>query len=169
MRSSIRASVLPRGRNEDVVTPARYQTLRTAAMSRLCAALDSDIVYSFRRSKITVTAACLLLVIVLAAALAPWITPHDPFDLQQLSLLDSHAPPAWMEGGDSRFLLGTDDQGRDVLSTIVHGTRISLAVGVFSVTLAAVLGVVLGLVAGYAGGAIDSLIMRIADVQLTFP
>jgi peptide/nickel transport system permease protein len=151
------------------MTYERYKTVRTAAFSRLGKALDSDIAFSFRRSKMTMVASCLILIIVFAAMLAPWITPHNPFDLKQLNLLDSHAPPAWMEGGDSRFLLGTDDQGRDVLSTIVHGTRISLAVGVLSVTLAAVLGVVLGLIAGYAGGAIDSLIMRIADVQLTFP
>ncbi len=131
--------------------------------------LDSDIIYSFRRSKVTVVAAIFVLGIVLAAALAPWIAPHDPFDLSQLSLLDSHAPPAWTEGGDLRFLLGTDDQGRDVLSTILYGARISLAVSVLAVALAALLGVVFGLVAGYVGGAIDSFIMRSADVQLTFP
>jgi peptide/nickel transport system permease protein len=139
------------------------------SLRRLAAVLDSDILYSFWGSKMTVVATFLILVIVLAAALAPWIAPHDPFDLKQLNLLDSHVPPAWMEGGDSRFLLGTDDQGRDVLSTILHGTRISLGIGVLSVALAAILGVVLGLTAGYLGGAIDSLIMRIADVQLTFP
>jgi peptide/nickel transport system permease protein len=151
-----------------VVMPAPYENEQTA-LTRLAGILDNDLAYSFRRSKATVIAANFILVIVLAAALAPWIAPHDPFDLRQLSLLDSHAPPAWMEGGSSRFLLGTDDQGRDVLSTIVYGLRISLAVGGLSVAFAAVLGVVLGLVAGYVGGATDSVIMRIADVQLTFP
>ena len=138
-------------------------------VSRLAAGLDSDLLYSFCQSKVTVAAAAFVLVIVLAAALAPWIAPHDPFDLRQLNLLDSHAPPAWMEGGSSRFMLGTDDQGRDVLSTILYGSRISLAIGALAVVFAAVLGIVLGLIAGYVGGAIDSLIMRIADVQLTFP
>jgi peptide/nickel transport system permease protein len=106
---------------------------------------------------------------VLAAILAPWIAPHDPFDLRQLSLLDSHLPPAWLADGDPRYLLGTDDQGRDVLSTILYGSRISLGVGVLSVALAGALGIVLGLIAGYAGGFLDAVIMRIADVQLTFP
>ena len=100
---------------------------------------------------------------------APWIAPHDPFDLASLNLLDSRIPPAWSEEGDKRFLLGTDDQGRDILSTIMYGSRISLAVGFASVVFAAVLGVSLGLLAGYFGGAVDSIIMRIADVQLTFP
>jgi peptide/nickel transport system permease protein len=148
--------------------PAAFEN-EQAAVGRLATILDNDLVHSFRRSKATVVAANFILIIVLAAALAPWIVPQDPFDLRQLNLLDSHAPPAWMEGGSSRFLLGTDDQGRDVLSTIVYGLRMSLAVGGLSVAFAAVLGVVLGLVAGYVGGATDSVIMRIADVQLTFP
>jgi peptide/nickel transport system permease protein len=135
----------------------------------LAAFLDHDLVYSFLHSKVTIVAALVTLAIVLAAAFAPWIAPHDPFDLRQLNLLDSHLPPAWAPDGDSRFLLGTDDQGRDVLSAILYGARISLSVGVLSVVLAAALGIALGLVAGYAGGAIDSVIMRAADVQLTFP
>jgi peptide/nickel transport system permease protein len=136
---------------------------------RLAAFFDHDLVYSFLHSKVTVVAALVTLLIVLAAALAPWIAPHDPFDLRQLNLLDSHLPPVWAVEGDSRFLLGTDDQGRDVLSAILYGARISLSVGVLSVVLAAVVGIALGLVAGYAGGAVDSIIMRAADVQLTFP
>jgi peptide/nickel transport system permease protein len=136
---------------------------------RFTAALDSDLVHSFLRSKITVAAALITVVLVLAAVLAPWIAPHNPFDLRQLNLLDSHLPPAWVADGDRRYLLGTDDQGRDVLSTILYGSRISLSVGVLSVGLAAALGIVLGLIAGYAGGFLETLIMRIADVQLTFP
>jgi peptide/nickel transport system permease protein len=101
--------------------------------------------------------------------LAPWVAPHDPFDLRQLSLLDSHNPPAWAAGGDRRYLLGTDDQGRDVLSTILYGSRISITVGLLSVLFAATLGITLGLVSGYVGGIADALIMRVADVQLTFP
>jgi peptide/nickel transport system permease protein len=136
---------------------------------RLAAALDSDLVHAFLRSKIAVAAALITLLLVLAAVLAPWIAPHDPFDLRQLNLLDSHLPPAWLADGDPRYLLGTDDQGRDVLSTILYGSRISLGVGVLAVGLAAALGIVLGLIAGYAGGFLEALIMRIADVQLTFP
>ncbi len=136
---------------------------------RLTAALDSDLLHAFLRSKITIAAALVTVTLVLAAVLAPWIAPYDPFDLRQLNLLDSHLPPAWLAGGDPGYLLGTDDQGRDVLSTILYGSRISLGVGVLAVGLAAALGIVLGLIAGYAGGFLDALIMRIADVQLTFP
>ena len=131
--------------------------------------LDSDIVYSFWQSKITVVAALVTLIIVLGAVFAPLVAPHNPFDLKTLSLLDSHLPPVWQKGGDARYLLGTDDQGRDILSTILYGSRMSLAVGVMSVALAAALGIALGLVSGYAGGIVDTLIMRAADVQLTFP
>ncbi len=136
---------------------------------RLTKFLDNDLVYSFRKSKITVVATLVALVIVLGAVLAPWIAPHNPFDLKTLNLLDSNMPPVWAKGGDARFLLGTDDQGRDVFSTILYGSRLSLAVGLMSVALAAALGITLGLLAGYSGGVIDTLIMRAADVQLTFP
>jgi peptide/nickel transport system permease protein len=136
---------------------------------RLAAFFDHDIVHSFIGSKVAVGAALVTLVIAAAAIFAPWIAPHDPFDLGQLNLLNSDLPPAWARDGDPRFLLGTDDQGRDVLSAILYGLRISLSVGVMAVVLAGALGIALGLVAGYAGGAVDSLIMRAADVQLTFP
>jgi peptide/nickel transport system permease protein len=135
----------------------------------IAAALDSDLLHAFLRSKITMAATLVTIVLVLAAVLAHWIAPQDPFDLRQLNLLDSHLPTAWSAGGDPRYLLGTDDQGRDVLSTILYGSRISLSIGVLSVVLAGALGIVLGMIAGYAGGFLDALIMRIADVQLTFP
>jgi peptide/nickel transport system permease protein len=131
--------------------------------------LDSDLWHSFRASPLTVASAVVTLILVMAALLAPLIAPHQPFDPGSISILDSFLPPAWESGGDPRFLLGTDDQGRDVLSTILYGMRISLAVGFASVIFAMVLGVSLGLVAGYMGGVVDSVIMRIADVQLTFP
>src|SRR6188474_1707759 len=137
--------------------------------SRFSAIINSDVVYSFLHSRITIAAAIVTLVIVLAAVLAPLIAPHDPYDLRQLSLLDSHNPPAWLSGGDMRFLLGTDDQGRDVFSTILYGSRQSIAIGVMATLFAGVLGISLGLIAGYAGGAADSLIMRAADIQSTFP
>jgi peptide/nickel transport system permease protein len=130
---------------------------------------DSDLVHSFLRSKIVVLAAVVTLLMVGAAALAPWIAPHSPYDLTTVSLLDAHNPPAWSKGGDSRFLLGTDDQGRDLLSTMLYGTRASLTIGLLATLLALVIGVSLGLTAGYFGGRVDMVIMRIADVQLTFP
>jgi peptide/nickel transport system permease protein len=139
------------------------------ARSRLAALLDSDLAYSFTRSKLVVAAAILTLAIAGAALLAPLIAPLNPYDLKSLSLLDANMPPAWLQGGDRRYLLGTDDQGRDILSTILYGTRSSLLIGIASVLLALTVGVSLGLCAGYAGGRIDSIIMRVADVQLTFP
>lgn len=131
--------------------------------------LDSDLLYSFRQSKVTMTAAFVTAAFFLGAFLAPWIAPHNPFDLASLNILDSYLPPAWEAEGDPRYLLGTDDQGRDILSAILYGSRISLAIGFSSVAFAAVLGIGLGLLSGYVGGTTDTIIMRIADVQLTFP
>lgn len=130
---------------------------------------DSDLYYSFIRSPVTVAAAIVTLVIVIGAAFAPWLAPHHPFDLATVDLLDAFLPPAWEEGGDPRFPLGTDDQGRDILSTIMYGARISIGVGFASVLFAMVVGVGLGLLSGYVGGTVDSVIMRIADIQLSFP
>jgi peptide/nickel transport system permease protein len=140
-----------------------------ASRSRVSAFLDSDLLHSFFESKLVVVAALVSLAIVSAAVLAPLIAPHDPYDLKSLSLLDANTPPAWETGGERKFLLGTDDQGRDILSTMLYGTRSSLLIGVGAVLLSATLGLSLGLWAGYAGGRVDTVIMRIADVQLTFP
>lgn len=140
-----------------------------APQSRIETFLRSDMFYRFRTSRITVLAAFVTLVILLAAALAPWISPHNPFDVSTLSLWDSELPPVWVEGGDPRFILGTDNQGRDILSAILYGSRISLAVGFISVGLAMVIGIVIGLVSGYFGGVVDAFFMRIADVMLSFP
>src|SRR5207244_6256679 len=137
--------------------------------SRFSAIMDSDVVYSFLHSRITIAAAAVTAIIVLAAVLAPLIATQDPYDLRVLSLLDSHNPPAWLEGGDARFLLGTDDQGRDVFSTILYGSRQSIAIGVMATLFAGMPGISLGLIAGYAGGTIDAIIMRAADIQRTFP
>jgi peptide/nickel transport system permease protein len=141
----------------------------TTSRSAIAAFLDSDLFYSFRKSRITMVATLVTLGMILAAVLAPWIAPHDPFDVATLSLWDSELPPAWSEGGDARFLLGTDNQGRDIFSAILYGSRISLAVGFISVALAMVVGVVVGLISGYFGGMIDAFFMRIADVMLSFP
>jgi peptide/nickel transport system permease protein len=130
---------------------------------------DSDLYWSFTRSKLVVLSAVVTALFFIGAFGAPLVAPHNPFDLASLELTDALKPPAWIDGGDAAFLLGTDDQGRDVLSTILYGSRISLVVGFLSVLFALVLGVGLGLVAGYAGGVVDALIMRLADVQLSFP
>ena len=137
--------------------------------SRLVRILDSDIAYSFRRSPVAVGAAAVMLTIVVAAGFAPWIAPHSPFDLTTFSLIDAEYPPAWSTDGDPRFLLGTDTQGRDLLSMILYGSRISLMVGFLSILFAMTLGVTVGLVSGYVGGTLDALLMRIADIQLSFP
>jgi peptide/nickel transport system permease protein len=149
--------------------PSPGSPVSTRGRTRIAAVLDSDLFHSFKRSKLVVTAAALTLVIVGAAFLAPLVAPHNPYDLATLELINANIPPAWEDQGDHRFLLGTDDQGRDILSTILYGTRSSLLIGVSAVLLATLLGVSLGLWAGYAGGRIDSFIMRLADVQLTFP
>ena len=132
-------------------------------------ALDSDLLWSFRRSPMTVVAATVTLMLVGSALACGWVAPHDPFDLASLNLLDSFDPPAWVEGGSWTYPLGTDDQGRDVLSAILYGMRLSVFVGFASVAFALVVGVGLGLVAGFAGGWVDTLIMRLADIQLSFP
>jgi peptide/nickel transport system permease protein len=143
---------------------------RTAVGQWLHRATDSDVWWSFKSSATTVVAATVTLFIIAMAFLAPVIAPHTPFDPGTLSLSDGLKPPVVISAdGDWSFPLGTDDQGRDVLSAIMYGTRLSLIVGFASVVVAMVLGITLGLVSGYFGGAIDATIMRIADVQLTFP
>jgi peptide/nickel transport system permease protein len=136
---------------------------------RIAAAWPSDVAYSFRLSPVAMVSAVVLFVCLAAALFAPWVAPHNPFDLKTLNLLDALAPPAWEPGSKAGYLLGTDDQGRDVLSAIMFGARISLLVGLASVTLAVLFGVSLGLIAGYVGGKVDAFIMRVADVQLSFP
>jgi peptide/nickel transport system permease protein len=130
---------------------------------------NSDIVYSFSRSPITIIAAIFTLLILVCSLCAPLIAPQDPFNMANLDLMDSHLPPAWDEDGDNRFFLGTDDQGRDLFSAILYGSRISLLVGFSSVIFALILGVGLGLLSGYVGGTLDAVIMRIAEVQISFP
>jgi peptide/nickel transport system permease protein len=145
------------------------KTLPPDRLSLLGRMLDSDLWYSFTRSWVTMLAAAITLLLILSAVFAPWIAPNNPLDLQTLSLLDGSKPPAWHPDGESRFPLGTDQQGRCVLSAILFGMRISLMVGFFGTIIAAFIGILLGLVAGYFGGRVDSIIMRAADVQLTFP
>lgn len=153
--------------------PAMTRSLAPTKGRRLIDALkrffDGDIFYSYRRSPVTIIASIITALILFSAVGASWIAPHNPFDLASLDLLDSHIPPAWDEEGDSRYLLGTDDQGRDLLSAILYGSRISLLVGFSSVIFSLVLGVGLGVISGYVGGTVDAVIMRIAEIQISFP
>jgi len=141
----------------------------TQKMHSLARLWDSDVGYSFRSSPVAIVAAVVALVLVLAALLARWVAPHNPLDLATINLLDASMPPFWADGGTFKFLLGTDVQGRDVLSAVIYGMRISLVIGTASVLLAVVAGLGIGLLSGYVGGRLDAFLMRVADVQLSFP
>ena len=128
-----------------------------------------DVWHSFRSSPMAMLAATIAGLCILIAFGADLIAPHNPFDLATLELADSMLPPSWMEGGRAKYLLGTDEQGRDVLSALMYGARISLFVGIASVLLSMAVGVSLGLISGYLGGRVDAIVMRVCDVMLSFP
>ena len=130
---------------------------------------DSDIGYSFRTSPVAIAAAIVGAICLFCAVFAPWIAPHNPYDLSTLELSDARLPPVWYPEGSSKYLLGTDEQGRDIVSTLMYGARISLVVGVASVILSMLVGVTLGLIAGFRGGWVDAFLMRLCDVMLSFP
>ncbi|WP_298431831.1 ABC transporter permease [Ottowia sp.] len=130
---------------------------------------DSDVGYSFRHSPTAMVAALIALLCIVGGLFAPWVAPHNPLDLTTLDLMDARLPPAWMEGGSTKYLLGTDDQGRDLFSAILYGARISLIVGGISVVISVIVGVALGLLAGFVGGWVDAFLMRLCDVMLSFP
>ncbi|MBL0919468.1 MAG: ABC transporter permease [Hydrogenophaga sp.] len=138
-------------------------------MAILRRALDSDVGYSFRTSPTAIVAAVIAAICVFCAVFAGWVAPHNPFDLATLDLMNARIPPMWQEGGNPSFVLGTDDQGRDILSALMYGARISLAVGLASVVLSVLIGVGFGLLAGFLGGWIDAFLMRLCDVMLSFP
>jgi len=140
-----------------------------APAGRLARAWHSDIGHSFRTSPVALGAALIGFVCVFCAIFANVVAPHHPFDLATLELGDAFLPPAWIDGSKPQYLLGTDDQGRDILSALMYGARISLLVGVASVVVSVLLGVSLGLVAGFVGGRLDAFIMRVCDVMLSFP
>ena len=156
----------------DAVVPHRAEPIAPpvrAGAGWVRRAFESDIFYSFTRSKMTMVAAAVTLSFFLLAIFASLLAVQNPFDPAQLQLMNSRISPLWTADGQMPFLLGTDEQGRDVFSAILYGLRISLTVGMLGVIFAGALGITLGLIAGYVGGAVDGLIMRIADVQLTFP
>jgi peptide/nickel transport system permease protein len=128
-----------------------------------------DIWHSFRNSPMAIGAAAVALACIFCALFAGVIAPHNPFDLATLELSDSMLPPAWMQAGQSKYLLGTDEQGRDVLSALMYGARLSLLIGGASVVVSVLVGVSLGLLSGYVGGRVDAFIMRVCDVMLSFP
>lgn len=136
---------------------------------RVAPAWQSDLSIDFRRNKLVVAATAILFLMVLSALFAPWVAPTDPFNPMTLDIMNASLPPAWEKGGNALFLFGTDDQGRDMLSATLYGLRISILISAVGVALATVIGISLGIVAGYFGGVVDSVIMRIADVQLSFP
>ena len=138
-------------------------------MSALHRFWDSDLAWSWRHSPVAVFATIMTILLFVGAFGAPWLAPHNPFDLASINLMDALLPPAWEADGTLSYPLGTDNQGRDLFSSLLYGTRISLLIGFASVALAMVMGIFLGLVAGYAGGRVDAFIMRVADVQLSFP
>ena len=123
--------------------------------------LDSDVGYSFRTSPVAIVAALIACICIFCSVFAGWVAPHDPFDLAQLELGDARLPPAWEDAGTRKYLLGTDDQGRDILSALIYGARISLVVGIVSVLLSVFVGVLFGLLAGYLGSWLDAFLMRV--------
>lgn len=130
---------------------------------------DSDAVWAFRHSPAAIIAAIVAILILGGALFAPWLAQSNPYDLTSFTLMDGLLPPVWEDGSDPRFLLGTDDQGRDMVSAVLYGARLSLLIGLMAMVIATVMGVGLGLAAGYYGGRFDAIVMRIADVQLALP
>ena len=131
--------------------------------------IDNDIGYSFFKSKIAITSTIVFFIILFCSIFAELVAPYNPFDPASISLLDAFIPPFWIEGGNTNFLLGTDQQGRDMLSTMIYGSRISLIVAFSSILFAMLLGTFLGVTSGFFGGRYEIIVMRFTDVQLTIP
>lgn len=130
---------------------------------------DNDLLIDFVGNKLVLVSSVLLFLLLVTSLFAPWIAPTNPYDPLSLDIMNSSLPPVWQADGDPQFLLGTDDQGRDMLSAILYGLRMSIIISALGVAVAAIIGIALGVVAGYFGGAVDAVIMRIADIQLSFP
>lgn len=137
--------------------------------SRVARFLDSELFYNFRHSPTAIAGAAIVLLVILIAVVGPQFTVQNPYNMAELDLGDAYKPPFWLEGGNPKFLLGTDQQGRDMVSAMVYGSRVSLIIGLLGTLMASGIGIVLGLISGYFGGKVDALIMRFADVQLSFP
>ena len=157
-----------------MVKPEPPQTASSAASAvaapgALSRFLAGDVWHSFKQSPVAMVSAALVLLCVVSAAFAPWLAPHNPFDLASIDLSDARLPPAWLPDGKAAFVLGTDDQGRDILSALMYGARVSLFVALAAVLLSVLIGVGLGLLSGFVGGRLDAFIMRVCDVMLSFP
>ncbi|MWJ28389.1 ABC transporter permease subunit [Halomonas sp. ZH2S] len=150
------------------VTQSNSQTTRPRIPSRWERLRDSYLWYSFKRDHTAQLCLAIFIGLVIVAFASPLLAPTDPYDLRQIDIMASELPPFWIEGADERFILGTDAQGRDLLSIILYGTRVSLLIGFGAVILQALLGITFGLMAGYLGGRVDALLMRLADIQLSF-
>lgn len=130
---------------------------------------SSEFIHNYKRNIPAIIGSIIIALALFLAIFGPLFAPQNPYDLTEIDLADAYKPPVWQEGGDSRFILGTDDQGRDIVSGIIYGSRVSLFIGLTATILSCFIGTTLGLLSGYYGGKIDSLIMRIADIQLSFP
>lgn len=131
--------------------------------------LHSEFVYNYRHNVSAIIGTVIVVFMLIMAILGPLFAPQNPYDVGSLSLSNAYLSPAWMENGDSRFLLGTDSQGRDILSSLIYGSRISLFIGILGTAFSCIIGVTLGLISGFYGGKIDAIIMRFADILLSFP
>ena len=129
---------------------------------------DSYFFYSFRRDPVAIVSFIIFAVLIILSISAPFIAPYNPYDTSSIDIMDSELPPSWLAGGEQRFFMGTDTQGRDMLSTMLYGLRISVVIGCGAVMLQAVIGILIGLISGYTGGKVDAFLMRLADVQLSF-
>jgi peptide/nickel transport system permease protein len=125
--------------------------------------------YSFKRDPVAVTSFSIFVFLVVISFMAPVLAPYNPYDTSTIDIMDSEIPPRWMEGGNERFFLGTDNMGRDLFSTMLYGLRTSVIIGIGAVLFQALLGILVGLTAGYLGGRVDAFLMRIADIQFSIP
>lgn len=130
---------------------------------------ESYFFYSFKRDKVAMVSFIILVLFLLLSIGAPIISPYNPYDSANIDIMNSEIPPAWYEEGSTQFLLGTDNMGRDLLSTMFYGLRISVMIGLGAVFLQAMIGIMVGLTAGYVGGKVDAVLMRMADIQFSFP
>lgn len=143
--------------------------LKRTTQSRLKRILESEIFYNYKKNLPAIIGSIIFIITILVALFGPFLTIQNPYNLAEVSLSDSYLPPSWVGGGDSRFLLGTDELGRDILSSIIYGSRTSIFIGITGMLLSCSIGTIMGLISGYFGGKIDALVMRIADIQLSFP
>lgn len=152
------------------MTSFAFKTSKKGLFARLAARVDaSDVLFAFFHTPSAILSSLVFALLVLLALAAPVLAPLNPFDLARIDVLDAHLPPVFCDGGDARFFFGTDDQGRDLLSTMLYGLRISLSISLISVALSIVIGLGVGLTSGFVGGALDAFLMRLCDVMLSFP